>query len=430
MKGIKKTGLIGLLAIIGLFTTQAQAYDLVKRMKLMDDRFKTQDMLRPFGHDFLLDITAAANSDTQSLLDDVDKIGSLTGTTQEQVNQADAILAKHYNTEKYLRLRLGLGMPIFSFSAFGIRWRPNLRLDAGLAALINVKSENVTYTSLVNNLDQIPAELRTALIACNPTQPPLNDGDDILAFCVNNGSITQLQADLVKSTYGITKIPYLNSIVASSSNLPVFDNYIKIDAKAGMVMDYTKDEHWFGQFSLLALGRADLRKKLDATLMIAGGGDIDIGEPNTQVNAVFDYKLGYKNSNYSVFAALEEVKIAEVKSETTKPVYGTDPLIRLHGQANYRLWIFSAQPFLGTHARSGYGFGDAYYFGADWGAHVWGDRLGITLRTMADKEHFTFATRFKLWLMHLEVMAKTPLATQVDGVKVSEIYSADLRFFF
>ncbi|MEK6626756.1 MAG: hypothetical protein AABY86_17445, partial [Bdellovibrionota bacterium] len=205
MNRFMKMGLAGVLIFFGLFATQVHAYDLIKRMKLMDDRFKTQDMLRPYGHDFLLDVTAAANSDTPSLLDDVDKIGSLTGTTQEQVNQADAILSKHYNTEKYLRARVALGMPIFSFSAFGIRWQPNLRLDAGLAALINVKQENVTFTSLVNNLDQIPVELRTALIACNPASPPLNDGDDIFAYCVSNGSITQVQADLVKATYGISK---------------------------------------------------------------------------------------------------------------------------------------------------------------------------------------------------------------------------------
>jgi len=417
------------LLISALLSTTTQAYDLVKRMKLMDDRFKTQELLRPFGHDFIFDLSATANSDTQDLLDDVDKLSSLTGTTQQQVNQADAILQKHYDTEKFIRLRLNLGIPIFSFNAFGIHWKPNLRVEGGLSALINTKKEAVTFTSLINNLDQIPANVRSALTSCSLTG--LTDGQDILAHCVTNGSITQAQADFIKATYGITKIPFLASIVNSSSDLPVFDNYIKIDAKAGMVFDYTKGEHWFGQFNLMALGRADLRKRLDATLLIAGGGDLDLGEPNTQMTAIGEYRLGYKNSNYSAFLGLEEIKLAEISSEPTgKPTYGTDPLIRIHAQANYRVWIFTATPFVGTHSRSGYGMGDAAYLGADWGAHIWGDRIGTTLRTMVDKEHFTFATRFKAWIAHLELMAKIANKERVDGVKVSEIYSVDLRFFF
>jgi len=112
------------------------------------------------------------------------------------------------------------------------------------------------------------------------------------------------------------------------------------------------------------------------------------------------------------------------------PSYGFNPLIRLHAQADFRLWFLSATPFIGSHARSGYGFGDAYYLGSDWGAHVWGDRLGLVLRTQVDKEHLTLALRLKLWIMQLEVTSQSPLKNEVDGAKVSGLYMANLRFFF
>jgi len=413
-----------------LFGVQAaNAYDLIKRTKLIDDRFKTQEMLRPFGHDFLLDVSAAITSDVQDLIDDADKIGKLTGTTQQQVDQANTILTKYYNTEQTIRARVNLGVPIFSFSLFGIRWQPNLRVDAGLIAVINPKKESITFTSLIDNLDQIPASVRTAIKGCSLTG--LSDGDDIIAHCVTQGAITQAEADFLKSAYKISKIPYLASIVNSSSDLPVFDNYIKADAKVGLQFDYTKDNHWFGNLGINALARADLHKKLDATLLIAGGGNIDMGEPNTQVVTAVDYRLGYKNANYSTFFAIEEMKLATMSDKPGRsPSYGFNPLIRLHAQADFRLWFLSATPFIGSHARSGYGFGDAYYLGSDWGAHVWGDRLGLVLRTQVDKEHLTLALRLKLWIMQLEVTSQSPLKNEVDGAKVSGLYMANLRFFF
>lgn len=426
---MKVKSLVLITLALSYFIPKAQAgYNIVDRMRLTDDRFKTLDMLRPFGHDFLFDVNAAANSDTKELIDDAKKIGKLTGSTSEQISQADSILQKHYDTEKFIRARFNLGIPIFSFSAFGLDIQPNFRIDGGLSALINTKRQTTTFTSLIDSLEQIPASVRTAIKSCNLTG--LTDGDDVLAHCVSNGAITQAQADAIKSAYGISKIPYYSQIVNSSQDLPVVDTYIKADVKAGLVFDYKKDEHWFGQFSLMALGRADIRKVLDATLLIAGGGGIDLKDPNTLINAILEYKLGYRHERYAVFAALEEVKLFEISSEDTEPVYGTNPLIRLQGQADFRLGILSVMPFLGTHARKGYTLAEAAYLGADWGAHIFNDKLGIKVRTMVDQEHFTIGPRLKFWLIEMDFLAKVAIKGKVDGVKVSEIYSADFRIAF
>ena len=110
--------------------------------------------------------------------------------------------------------------------------------------------------------------------------------------------------------------------------------------------------------------------------------------------------------------------------------YGYSPLMRVHADALYRFSVLSLNPFLGFHQRSGYAFADGMYVGADAGAHVWGDRLGLQLRGMLDKQYVTISPRMKLWLMQLEYSLKAPLKSMDGDVKLSALQSIDLRFFF
>lgn len=70
------------------------------------------------------------------------------------------------------------------------------------------------------------------------------------------------------------------------------------------------------------------------------------------------------------------------------------------------------------------------YVGADAGAHVWGDRIGLQLRGMFDKQYVTISPRMKLWLLQLEYSMKKPLKSMDGDVKLSAIHSIDLRLFF
>jgi hypothetical protein len=130
---------------------------------------------------------------------------------------------------------------------------------------------------------------------------------------------------------------------------------------------------------------------------------------------------------------VEELKLAimsERKAESKEHVYGYDPLIRVHGQAQFRLSAFSFEPFAGVHKRSGYGFADGVYVGSAVGAHLWGDRLGLSLRGMLDKQYFTINPRIKLWLMQLDYSLKNPVKSKDGDVKLSAIHSIDFRLFF
>jgi hypothetical protein len=104
--------------------------------------------------------------------------------------------------------------------------------------------------------------------------------------------------------------------------------------------------------------------------------------------------------------------------------------MRIHADALYKFGGLSFNPFLGAHKRNGYGWSDGMYLGTDLGAHVWGDRLGLQLRGMVDKEYFTISPRIKLWLLQLEYSLKTPMKSMDGDVKLSAINSIDLRLFF
>ena len=436
MKGFSKLGLTGLLFLYALLATQTYAYDIVKRTKLIDDKFKTQEMLRPYGHDFILEpLNVAITPDTLDMLKDFKKISDKPAGTSETeiISTANDVLPKYYNKENILRARVVLGFPIFSFNAFGLRWQPNFRADAGATVVLTPTEGTFSFTETVSTLESSGLDPTIAAALKNCNYNAIAEGAVVIDACVTQGAITPAQKTAINAQFpNVATFKKDSTQFSSTTPIPVANVYAKFDGKVGFPVTFTKDEHFFGEFFVGALGRLDLDKSCNAIAISFKACKIDMNQKNTVWNTILDAKVGYKNSNYTVSAAVEELKLAETsKTESSTPMkYGSDPLFRIHAQADYRLWIFSAQPYVGTHARSGYGFGDAYYAGADWGAHVWGDRLGTTLRTMADKEHFTIGPRFKLWLMQLELMAQLPMKKEIDGVKISKIYSGDLRFFF
>ena len=159
---------------------------------------------------------------------------------------------------------------------------------------------------------------------------------------------------------------------------------------------------------------------------------VGLKNKNTTLNAVADFKYGYRNGRLRGWASVEEVKLAEVsdrKAEAGTLIYGTNPLFRLHGEYIYRFAGFSVKPFVGMHKREGYDFDDGLYVGSDLGFHVWGDRIGVRGRAMVDKEHLTLSPQLKLWLFHVDYMLKAPISSEVNGVKPATVHSVNIRFF-
>jgi hypothetical protein len=418
MKYLKASALT---AVLALHATSVFSYDVVDRYKLIDDKLKTEQMLEPIGHDFFLDAGVSLNKNVKTFVDDVKQANDFQGTTGAKITNAQNVLAKYDKTEQTVKLNVGLGFPIFKFSLGELHVQPNVRVLVDGGANIGVRSETLTPQLILDliNID-LPTELKNKILA-----QAITPGGDILApICptlVDPQALAACNANVGKYFY------------PTRTDLPNMLLFAKIDGRAGFYNDYTYGEHFFGDWNLYALSRTDVFQRVNAD-MIARGSKVELPKTkNTELSLLTDYRIGYKNSNYHIFGSVEDVKLSKLKDRkvgSKELSYSYDPLMRVHADALYKFSVLSFNPFLGVHKRKGYGFSDGVYVGADTGAHVWGDRIGLQLRTMADKQYLTLSPRLKLWLLQLEYSLKAPLKSMDGDVKLSAINSIDVRLFF
>jgi hypothetical protein len=406
---------------IGIFCTMlfqsVSAYDVVARYKLIDDKLKTDAMMRPYGHDFLFDVSATVNKNITSFIDDVEK-----STKAGTLASANEVLTKYDKTEQTLKVNVALGIPLFSFSAFDFKIVPNIRALLDVGANIGIRSQLLTVADVVNYFpEEVPTDLKTFVLTLTP-------GTDVITACNASSTLSATtKAFCATQKVGQYIIP------STTQTVPTIAVFGKADAKVGFFNDYSYGEHFFGQFNLYGLGRADLFQIITAE-QIAKGQNIEAPKKmNTEVTTQLDYRLGYKNTNYSAFLGVEELKLAKMKdasADAKAQSYGYQSLIRAQADALYNFSAFSLQPFLGVHKRSGYAFGDGVYAGATAGAHVFGDRLGLQLRGMVDKQYFTISPRLKLWLMQIEYTLKNPVKSTDGDVNLTALHTLDFRLFF
>tara|TARA_R110000868_G_scaffold334233_4_gene594955 strand:+ start:18958 stop:20235 length:1278 start_codon:yes stop_codon:yes gene_type:complete len=415
--------LTALVASVAFLAKAQAAYDVKKRGITLDDRFETEEMLRPFGHDFLLDLTVGINKNVLDVVNDGKDVSKTQGSDSEKLDAGQAFLRKYRDTEQTIRVGLNLGVPLPSFTAFDVKLRPNFRVSANLMANIGVRAQDITAQNVLDYVGQdVPQELKDLIIQKFGT---MNPNDDIVAKAVQGESAqTQSQAQ-----------PYLNKFFyPSDTSVPNLLTYAKVDAKAGFFVGYEYDEHFFGGFNLYGMGRADTELIVTADALAKGGDTIEFGEEmNTTIVAAADYQFGYKNGNLTGFGSIEELKLATLSDNKEKGGelnYDVKPLLRVHGEYRYDFMAFTLRPFVGVYNRFGYSQGAQPYGGADLGTYVWDDRIGVQLRTMVDEEHLTLAPRIKLWLMQLEYSLKQPIKSKIDDTTISTLHSLNFRLFF
>ncbi len=427
MKQMKALAMMSMLTL----SSQAFSYDVVDRFKLIDDKLKTEEMLNPIGHDFFLDMGVTLNKNATDFVSDVKDATNYAGATiGDKITNAQTVLAKYDKTEQTVKVRAAFGFPLFSFSAWNLKVQPNVRAFVNAGANIGVQSEKLTANMLLDliNVD-IPVALKNEIVSKFSAYV---GGDDLLLPTgPGGGDLCNVLTDpLEKAGCNSLKGQYF---YPQNDNLPDMRLFAKVDAKVGFFNDYTYGEHFMGNWNLYGLNRTDIFQRVNAD-MIARGTKIELPKKkNTETTLQTDFRLGYKNDNYRVSASVEEIKLSKLKekdAEAKDLSYGYDPLMRLHADANYRFSALMVNPFLGVHKRKGYGFADGVYAGTDLGAYVWGDRLGLQLRGMVDKQYFTISPRVKLWLMSLEYSMKAPMKSMDGDTKLSALHSIDLRLFF
>ncbi|MBC7713881.1 MAG: hypothetical protein H7177_11110 [Rhizobacter sp.] len=422
---MKPNRALALGTLIAMNLSAAHAYDVVERYKIIDDKLKTSQMLEPIGHDFFFDVSAAFNKNIKDVIKDVSDASKLQGTDTEKINNANIVLTKYDRTEQTVKVNVGLGFPLPSFTAWDVKFKPNFRALVDVGANIGIRNQRLTNQNLIDLFkDSVPAELQSYILTLDLVAL---QGQDVRTIC-----LAQFPSAASPANAYCTSLEVGKYIIPSTQD-PTMTVLAKADAKVGFFNEYTSGEHWFGNWNLYVLGRADLYQFITGT-QIAKGDSIDTPKTlNTETTVQTDYRLGYRNTNYSIFGSVEELKLTKLKDAKTgskEHTYGYDPLMRFQADATYRLGGLSLQPFVGLHKRSGYSFSEGYYVGVSGGAHVWGDRLGLQLRAMFDKEYITLSPRIKLWLIQMEYTLKKPVKSEVDDVRLTAIQSIDFRIFF
>ena len=194
---------------------------------------------------------------------------------------------------------------------------------------------------------------------------------------------------------------------------------------------------FFGSFNPYVRHRADLKRRYTAEFLAKESELFEKDELVDFVDLATDFMFGYKKGEWKIYATAEEIKIAELKKNMVldgtrygETFYGDEILFRLHSDYTFKFAGFALTPFGGIHKRSGYDMVDGLYAGADFGFSFWQDRLGLLAKGMLDSEYITLAPRLQLWLMQLEAVGKIAHKSEVDGMKIANIYSFNFRLFF
>ena len=401
-------------------------YDVLKRFRLMEDKFQTQEFLREPGHDFLIDMSVYANTDLMEVVGDV--------SDAEDENEAIEVLNDYADTEQNLRVNVEVGVPLPSFNAFKGKISPSVRLGVNVGSLLGIGDEDIEIDTFISAVPG-DADLKQVLEE-NIDQNVLNN---IIGGTAGYQTVTDLASTLglsgaeeqaLRDAIGGEVIPF----AGSGSTAPVIDAYVKADVTAGLNLDYKNEKH-FGNVSLYGLYRADIRRILDQKV-ISGDAEIidsDTLDQNMTLFAMADLTYGFHwLSDFRTMFKISDIKIATVVDSDSGqlPYYEPEIGYRMHTDYSFKLSNMMIRPFVGFHMRDGYDFADGVYAGTDVKLHVWKERIALNLRGMVDSEHLTLTPRFRLGFMDFMYSLKQPITSEVKGVEIATIHSVNFRLHF
>lgn len=413
---------MGILLMLVSFQAFA-AYDVVDRFKIASDRFHTERFFRPLDHRWNFDFGVAANRDLETVIKEGEEISEQEGGDAARIAAGLDYLNRYNNTEQFINVNTTFGIPLWTFRALGAKWVPDLRFTGNIDALLAIREEAVNSIAdfLPSNTPDRVLELAGTISA------DANLGADISVVLEANTN-----DELILAWAGNNREKYY--VPADLTHQSLF-MMAKGDAKAGLFMRWTNEQHWLGYFNLYGLARTDRRIRV-SNITIARNtesvAEIFGPELNIQTSVAADAQIAYRNRNWTTSLSVDEIKLVTTshrKDEAGDLEFGYDPLFRLNTIARFNLPLFRIDPFAGFTIRDGYGIGESWYLGAILKAYIWNDKVGLQFRTMVDPEHLSLVPKIKLWFMHVEYSLKIPVQDDVDdNVKVSSIHSVNIRF--
>ena len=420
-------GLVFFCTLLALISSlQAREEDIIDRFQLLDDKFRTEELLVPFGHNFIFDISVTANKNLFDVIDEGEKLSKKKSSNAEKLREAQDFLKKHSDSEQFVRATFNIGLPLPSFSLFEMDIRPNFIMKGSLGALLGLRSQRITADNIEGFLGTgVPPVLRAKLVERFNDIP---EGTDIVLWLIQNDP--DIEDNLVtRSFVGKYFMP------AKAMETATIENYIKSEAKVGFYAHYKVNSHWDGFFNLYGLGRADFRVRADAQTVYQNSKILtDLPDKfNTTTFLAADYALRYSNKGFHLLLSIEDIEVSKISDNDKKGgklLFDQGPLLRFHGGHTYDTTHFYLSPFAGVHKRKGYKTHDGLYGGLSVGLKTSSDNIGLYVRSQIDKEHLTLSPHMRLYFMRLGYTLKQPVTSKRNGIKLSAIHSAYLRLFF
>jgi len=120
------------------------------RFQLLRDKMKINTLMKPYEHDFILDIDLALSKKFLDVADDSDSFVS----NNKDPNAIADFLSKYNDTEYFLKAGLGIGVPLPSFKIGTLKFIPDIRgfAEAGASASITARAQDfLTIPGATNN---------------------------------------------------------------------------------------------------------------------------------------------------------------------------------------------------------------------------------------------------------------------------------------
>ena len=413
-----------LLLIFYFATCQVEARDLLDRYQFLEDRFRSDGVPSPFESRFFIDILGLSNKNVTEIIEEIREASDEEGTDAEKLQRVQDFIAKHRDTEQFVKIDANIGIPFPDFRLFGIRFDPNLRIHAGGGLLLFMDSQRVTSADVGDFVGSgVPDSIKQVLV---DNYDNIDEGEDIIGWLIDNGHIGEEYRPLVGRYFMPEK----------DVQTPTIESYLKIEKKAGFFIDYRINDRWDGVFNLYVSEREDFRLKADAQTIRRNGRDLlkvlDNSNKTQHMNA--DYYLRYRNGHLRILAGVEEIEASEVSNNEEQGgalVYDRKPLARLHGDYFRRFGGVNTWFFLGVHGRKGYSFNDGLYAGTKLRLSRFKDRIALSLGLRLDREYASVSPGIRLWALNLGYTLKQPVTSiSGDGNKLAAMHSVGLALAF
>jgi len=211
--------------------------------------------------------------------------------------------------------------------------------------------------------------------------------------------------------------------------------YLRQDTKFGVNLDLEYESHHYGSIHLYNFNRWDRQEAISKTDINENDKLFDLDQPkNTTNNIALDLKYGFRGDNFTLMAAIEEIKLSTLsdsKGEADVTNGGAlynniDALFRLHAEYVFEVGLMDFIPYVGLHNRSGYNLDDGIYYGLEWIPEFTSFQAGARI----DSEFYNLSARIKYRGIQLGYTTKIAHKDRADGFEVPNMHLANIRLSF